>query len=382
VAQYSRYLTILIAVVQSALLLGAFCNPQQVGQALSQGKDPAAVAKAAGVEAIVYTNKPQTAIADRKIAAAAFKMTPGQVAPVQGDLGQAIVKVVSAMPGRPVTLAEVKPQLEAEIRADAAKQKTYDLTQVYEDAQKAGSNMAQAAQKAGVAAVTLPAISKDGRDAQGQPVPGLPPQVMETAFNLSAGAESEVEDLGNGEYYAVRVEKITPPAMIPLDEIRPKVVAAVTQRELVTRLQAKADELSARVKKGESLDAVAASVGQKVVRISGLNRQTAAQNTQVSQDLLGKAFGTKAGDVFTAENTHFGLVVGKLEAVRPGDTAMQGQIAEQMRQPMSQAIFREIGEAAQTGASRAIKVKLNPAMARSALGLAPEEAPAKPGLAK
>ena len=31
VAQYSRYLTILIAVVQSALLLGAFCNPQQVG---------------------------------------------------------------------------------------------------------------------------------------------------------------------------------------------------------------------------------------------------------------------------------------------------------------------------------------------------------------
>jgi len=37
VAQYSRYLTIIIAVVQSALLLGAFCNPQQVGQALGLG---------------------------------------------------------------------------------------------------------------------------------------------------------------------------------------------------------------------------------------------------------------------------------------------------------------------------------------------------------
>jgi preprotein translocase subunit SecY len=37
VAQYSRYLTILIAIVQSALLLGAFCNPQQVGQALGLG---------------------------------------------------------------------------------------------------------------------------------------------------------------------------------------------------------------------------------------------------------------------------------------------------------------------------------------------------------
>lgn len=37
VAQYSRYLTIIIAVVQSALLLGAFCNPTKVGQALGLG---------------------------------------------------------------------------------------------------------------------------------------------------------------------------------------------------------------------------------------------------------------------------------------------------------------------------------------------------------
>lgn len=37
VAQYSRYLTIIIAVVQSALLLGAFCNPGKVGQALGLG---------------------------------------------------------------------------------------------------------------------------------------------------------------------------------------------------------------------------------------------------------------------------------------------------------------------------------------------------------
>jgi preprotein translocase subunit SecY len=39
IAQYSRYLTILIALVQSALLLGAFCNPQSVGSALGLGSD-------------------------------------------------------------------------------------------------------------------------------------------------------------------------------------------------------------------------------------------------------------------------------------------------------------------------------------------------------
>lgn len=37
IAQYTRYLTIIIALVQSALLLGAFCNPGKVGQALGLG---------------------------------------------------------------------------------------------------------------------------------------------------------------------------------------------------------------------------------------------------------------------------------------------------------------------------------------------------------
>ncbi len=37
IAQYARYLTILIALVQSSLLLGAFCNPQSVGSALGLG---------------------------------------------------------------------------------------------------------------------------------------------------------------------------------------------------------------------------------------------------------------------------------------------------------------------------------------------------------
>jgi preprotein translocase subunit SecY len=39
IAQYARYLTILIALVQSSLLLGAFCNPQSVGSALGLGND-------------------------------------------------------------------------------------------------------------------------------------------------------------------------------------------------------------------------------------------------------------------------------------------------------------------------------------------------------
>ena len=66
-----------------------------IAQRLGKGEDPAAVAKSLGVEAITYAGKPQSAIPDKKIAAVAFATPAGQVATVKGDLGTAVVKVIS-----------------------------------------------------------------------------------------------------------------------------------------------------------------------------------------------------------------------------------------------------------------------------------------------
>lgn len=352
---------------------------QQIGQRLAKGEAPAAVAKAVGVEAITYENKPQTAIADRKIAAAAFRMLPGQMAPVPGDLGLAVVKVVSATPGRAVTLEEVRPALEAEIRKDAAAEKVYALTQAYDDAHQGGATLADSATKAGVPAVTIGPLTKTGRDLQGQPVQGLTQKLVETAFSLPAGGESEVEDAGGGEYYAVRVEKIVPPSMPPMAEIRPQLIRVWTMRELARRMQARAEELAARVKKGESLDAVAASAGVGVTRAPGISRQNAAQTPSMSQDILGKAFTSKPGDVFTAENSHFGFVVGKLEAVHSGEGPTLARMAEEMRPQMSVALYGELADTARFAARRKVKVTIDANRARTALGLEPLEAKGVPG---
>ena len=55
------------------------------------------------------------------------------------------------------------------------------------------------------------------------------------------------------------------------------------QNEMGKRMQAKADALAARVKKGESLDAVAASAGTKVQRIAGISRENAQQHQALGQ---------------------------------------------------------------------------------------------------
>jgi peptidyl-prolyl cis-trans isomerase D len=363
-----------------------------IAQSLAKGGDPAAVAKAAGVEAITFANKPKSAIPDPKVATAAFGTPAGQVATVKGDLGFAVVKVLAVAPGRAVTLEEVRPALEAEIRKDQASEKVYALTQAYDDAHQGGANLAAAAAKAGVPVATLGPLTQNGRDLTGQPIPGLSQKLMQTAWTLPAGGESEVEDAGNSEFFAVRVEKVIPPAIPPFAEIKPILTRAWTQRELVKAMQAKADALAERVKKGESLEAVAASAGSSVTQIPGIDRQSVQQHTELSQDLLGKLFTSRTGDVFTAQNSHFGLVVGKLTAVHTGDETTVARAAEQIRPQMSGAFYREISESAHVAARQRMKVTIDANRAREAIGLEPIDpkapvkdagkAPGKAALAK
>ena len=343
---------------------------QAITARLAKGETPQAAAKAAGVDAIIYTDKPQSAIADRKAGVAAFQLQPGQISTVQGDLGLSVVRVSSVTPGKAVTFEEARPAIEAELRKDAAAEKVYALTQAYDEAHQKGANLMEAAKKAGVEAVVLPPLTRDGRTPDGRQANGLNPKLMESAFGLPAGGESQIIEAGNGEYFAVRVDKIIPPAMPTLAEIKPLLAQEWIRRELIKAMQAKADALAARVRKGEALDAVAASVGARVDRAAGVDRRSVQENPLMSPDIAARAFAAKPGEVFVASGRE-GLVVGKLEAIHTGDAASRAALTEQIRPQMTSAIFGELGDSAQTAARQKLKVKVDYARSRAALGLEP-----------
>jgi peptidyl-prolyl cis-trans isomerase D len=343
---------------------------QQAVARLQRGETPAAVAKALGVEAVTYEEKPRTAIADRKVGEAAFRMQAGQVAPVQGDLGLAVVKIVSVTQGREVSLEEARPMLEAEIRKDMVAEKVYAQTQAFDDAHQGGASLAEAAAKAGVSAQTIGPINAQGVDEQGRQFAGIPPRILETAFSLPAGGESEIIDLGDGAYFAVKVEKVVPAHVPPLAEIRDRLTQEYVRREVVRALEAKAAQLSARIQKGETIDAVAASAGVQVQRLAGLTRQTAESQQALGREVLGRAFGSKPGEAWTARAPN-GLAVGQIGNVRMAAGPAAAQLAESNRGQLTQVIFREMADAAQAYARA--KVKTNAERARAAAGFAPVE---------
>jgi peptidyl-prolyl cis-trans isomerase D len=348
----------------------------QIVARLGKGEAPDAIARSLGVDAITYDDKPQSGIADRNVARAAFALAAGQVSgPIKGDLGLAVVKVTKVTPGANPTLEQLRPQLEAEIRKDAALEKVDEMTQAYDDAHAKGANLAEAARKAGAALVTLPPLSRGGQTPDGQRLQGFPPKVLETAFDLPTGGESEIQDLGQGEYFAVRVEKIIPPAVPPLAEIRPELVRFWMGRELARRLQARAEALAEQVRKGATLESAASTVGGRVTRAVGLSRMTVGQNPAIPRDLAAKAFAAKPGEVFVAESEG-ALMVAKLEGVRATPTPDMIRMGEAARPQMSKSIVREMLDDASKYARTEMKVKTNYALARQALGLEPEVEPA------
>jgi peptidyl-prolyl cis-trans isomerase D len=346
-----------------------------VAARLKQGEAPAAVAKSLGVDAIIYDAKPLTAVADRKVGQAAFRMQAGEVGAVQGDLGLAVVKIVSVTPGRDVSLEEARPMLEAEIRKDMVAEKVYAQTQAYDDAHQAGASLADAAAKAGVPAQTLGPITAQAIDEQGRQYQ-LPPKILETAFGLPAGGESEITDLGDGAYFAVKVDKIVPAHVPPLAEIRDRVTLVYMQRQVINALEAKSAALAARLKKGEAIDAVAASAGASVSRITGLSRQTAqSQQEALGAELLSRAFAAKPGDAWTARAPN-GLVVGQVSNIQMDAGPTAARLAEAGRGNLTRTLSGEMAEAAQAYARTKLKVKVDPVRARAAAGFAPEEKPA------
>ncbi|MDP1874770.1 peptidylprolyl isomerase [Phenylobacterium sp.] len=350
----------------------------RIAQRLREGEDPVAVAQDIGVEPVTYDSRPRSAIADRKVAEAAFALAAGAVSnTIEGDLGLSVVKVTAVNPGREPTLEDVRPMLEAEIRRDQAAEKVYERTQAYEEAHIGGASLAEAAQAAGATVITLPAVSQQGRNQEGQPVQGVTPQLLEAAFALAEGSESDLTELTEGEYFAVRAERVIPAALPPLDDVRPLLTQVWMQREMVQRLEAKATEVAERVRGGQTLEAAATSVGARVTRATGLSRTTARPGEQLSEDALVRAFGAAPLEVFTARDVTLGMIVGKLEAVRPGATAQVAQAVEDGRGQASMALFRDMAEASSLAARDKVKVRTSEARARAALGLEPEAPPSK-----
>jgi peptidyl-prolyl cis-trans isomerase D len=226
----------------------------------------------------------KSAIIDPAVAEAAFSLPSGEVSqPVQGRFGVALVKIGKIEPGVTPTYEGIAAQVKKEIATERARAKVAELHNKMEDERGGGSSVVEAAQKLGLAAVTIDAVDRSGRMPNGQLVANVPRglDVISQAFNSDVGVDNDPIQFAGG-YAWYDVLGITPSRERSLDEVKDQVEARWRDDQISTKLRAKATEMVGKLEHGGTLAEEAAAVGSKVETATGFRRDASLPGVPAS----------------------------------------------------------------------------------------------------
>jgi len=252
--------------------------------------------------------------------------------PVKTPLGWHILRVVKIEPPVNQTFEQVKPKLENELARGEAEDRIYKIANRVDDALASGAGIGDVAAKFGLTMTEVAAADLGGHDLEGKAV-GLPlpaDAVLKLAFATGSGQTSRVTESPDGGIFALRVSKITPPAVKPLAEVKARAIPAWQadkRREAVAKT---AEGLAAAVKPDLRLSAVAAERGLKVATSPGLPRQP-GRNDTTPPALVAKLFAAKPGEVVTAADAT-GSYVAQLSEVEIPEAPPQSAVADLSRE--------------------------------------------------
>lgn len=348
---------------------------ERIANALRGGQTAAAVGEANDLQPAQYADTPRSAISDPAVAGAVFGLNVDEVsAPVQARVGFVVAKVTGVTPGREVALADVREQIVEELRGQEARGAVSRRVEAFEAARREGKSVDEAVRQVGARIVPIPAVTREGRNREGQQL-NVPAKVLEGMWKLTEGRASEPTGLGEGEYFVVRVDDVIPAAMPSLDSVRERVTSEWLARENVRLLSARSDALMARLRRGEDIAAVAASVGATVTTRTGLKQDPAAVE-QVGEAVIGALFNAGRGQPFAQPNSENSIVIGRVDRIVAPTPAVVAEEAQQWRARIGAASGDPLFAATVAAAAERMKATHDEALARQALGV--EAAPARP----
>lgn len=348
---------------------------ERIAARLRAGETPAAVGQSNDLQPANFTETPRSAISDPAVAAAVFGLGVDEVsAPVQARVGFVVAKVTDVQPGREVTLEDAREQIVAELRDQEARGAISRRVEAFEAARREGKSVDEAVREVGAMAVPVPAVSREGKNREGQQL-NVPAPVLEAMWKLSEGRANEPVGLGEGQYFVVRVDDITPPAMPSLDSVREMVTQAWIASENVRLLSARSDALAERLRAGEDIADVAASVGANVVTETGLKQDQEAM-ARLGRGVMTGVFNGQAGQVFSQPQSGDSIVIGRIDRISAPTAALVAEEAQQWRARIGSAAGDPLLAASVSAAAERMDATYNEELARQALGVT--ETPAAP----
>lgn len=226
---------------------------------------------------------------------ALFSMQPGEIrGPVKTQFGYHVLKLENIEAGHQQTFDEARAEVEAEFRKDKAQ------TGFYDESQKLGDTAFQALTELDSVAkkMNLQLREIKGFTREGGGELGADPEVIKAAFSedvLERRQNSPVVAVGEDKAVVLRIAAHKPAEPRPLAEVRSQIENRLRAQAARDAAAAKGAEAVARLQKGETWEALAASgvkpVGKRLVTRDDsiaprpvLNAAFAASKSQISEE--------------------------------------------------------------------------------------------------
>lgn len=239
----------------------------------------------------------------------------GVTQPIKSSFGWVLLHVTKITPGSNKTFAEVKDTLRKDVMTQLAQAKLTDVTNAFDDASAGGASLADAAKRAGMRVVHIPAV-----DANGSTPEGKKADLPTAADFLSQLRKSEVGEEGDpfpssdGSVYVIRVNGTTPPKLKSLDEVRAQAVAAWTGDWEKHRLTDLAREFVAAANSAKGISAIAAKVHANVQSTGAVERPAVPPG--LTRDFVAKLFDTPPAGVFSVPTSAAdGIIIARVTGV-------------------------------------------------------------------
>ncbi|MFI4987751.1 MAG: peptidylprolyl isomerase, partial [Alphaproteobacteria bacterium] len=134
------------------------------------------------------------------------------------------------------------------------------------------------------------------------------------------GRDSELTEDGQGGYFILRVEKVTPSELRPLAAVRDKAIAAWQAEARRNGAEKLAAAFVEKVRAGGDFAALAKEAGYEVTATRPMTRTGEGAGAALPPELVASLFAAKSGEVVSAA-ARDGAVVAKLATVIPADPA-------------------------------------------------------------
>jgi peptidyl-prolyl cis-trans isomerase D len=266
---------------------------------------------------------------------AAFGMKAGEISePVKTSFGFHIIKLVDHRPATTKPLAEVRPEIEDQLKWQRAQAQAEQIAKGLEAQMKTTADLDRIAKERSFH------VQDTGLFLRDEPIDGLgpSPEVSAQAFQLAEGSVSPALRVSRGWVFAAVIGK-QDPYLPQLAEVQDRVREDLTRERAADIAKSKAGEIAVGLKAATDFAAAAKRVGLEVKTTELIARGAALPDIGISAEVDKVAFALPPGGVsdpvVTPQGTAIVRVVEK-EAVTDaqiaaGRDALRDELANQRR---------------------------------------------------